>query len=188
MDEVQTIEWHERLKPFDRWNRRLLLSALGLFGIPGSMLDIGSGTGAMVSLARQMGIHAIGVDLIAEEPDKKYDLTMELDLGETFDLVTCLEVAEHIPPFYTQIFTGNIGRHVRPNGGLLIFSAAPPGQSGDGHVNLRAAHEWRTLLHLWKLNYREDYTIKLRMAWSLIPSPLMWLPANCQVFDRGPIE
>ena len=180
-------EWREQLEPFDSWNRRLILATFSVLGIPASYLDIGSGTGAMTAVARSLGIDALGVDMIAQDPDKYYDLTGPMNLDRQFKLVTCIEVAEHIAPFHTKTFCGNIARHVEDRG-LLIFTAAAPGQAGDGHVNLRLATDWRSFFWDRRLHYQEDITFKLKMAWHLIPMPMMWLPDNVQVFAKARIE
>ncbi len=157
-----------------------------MLGIPPSYLDVGSGTGAMTAVARGIGIDALGVDMIAQSPDKYYDLNGPMNLDRDFDLVTCIEVAEHIAPVHTKILCGNIARHVKDLG-VLVFTAAAPGQAGDGHVNLRLANEWRTLFYDRRLHYREDLTFKLKMAWQLIPMPMMWLPGNVQEFYKVPM-
>ena len=180
-------EWREQLEPFDSWNRRLILATFGVLGIPPSYLDVGSGTGAMAAIGRALGIDALGVDMIAQAPDKYYDLNGPMKLGKVYEFVTCIEVAEHIPMVHTKILCGNIARHVA-NNGLFVFTAAAPGQAGDGHVNLKPAHEWRELFHERRLHYREDLTIRLKMAWQLVPMPMMWLPGNVQVFNKIPVE
>jgi SAM-dependent methyltransferase len=179
-------EWREQLEPFDVWNQRLILSTFAMLGIPPSYLDVGSGTGAMTAAARSLEIDALGVDMIARDPDKYYDLNGPMNLNQQFDLVTCIEVAEHIPPIHTKILCGNIARHVKDLG-LLVFTAAAPGQAGDGHVNLRLASEWRSMFYDRRLHYREDLTFKLKMAWQLLPMPMMWLPGNVQVFHKVPV-
>jgi len=141
----------------------------------------------MAEIARALGVDALGVDMIARKPDKYYDLNGPMKLGRTFEFVTCIEVAEHIPMMHTKVFCGNIARHVA-DGGLLVFTAAAPGQAGDGHINLKLAHEWRELFHERRLHYREDLTFKLKLIWQLVPMPMMWLPGNVQVFNKIPLE
>lgn len=184
---LSSQQWREQLEPFDKWNRRLLLVTFGVLGIPPSYLDMGSGTGAMVNLAREIGIDALGVDLIAEQPDKKADLTMDVNLKRKFAMVTCIEVAEHIPPFYSAIFCGNIARHIE-DFGIVVFTAAAPGQGGDGHVNLKLGTEWRTFFWDRRLHYREDLTNRLKLAWQMIPMPMSWLAGNVMVFDKAPLD
>ena len=163
------------------------MSILATFGVPPSYLDLGSGTGAMVDFARRMGIDSLGVDMIAKHPpDVRADLSKPIDLGRQFNLVTCIEVAEHIPERAAGVFCNNISRHLKA-GGLLVFTAAAPGQDGDGHVHLKPANYWRTMLHERDLNWQENHTLRLKLAWQTVPMPMMWLPGNLQVFQRRPI-
>ena len=56
-----------------------------------------------------------------------------------FDLVCCVEVAEHLDPTRSRelvtVVTGAASR-------WIYFTAAPPGQSGRGHINCRPHEEW----------------------------------------------
>ena len=185
MKEPQTPkEWKEQLSQFDPWNERVLFAYLSTFGKPPSMLDIGCGTGAMVKAARQLGIDAIGVDQIEnEKPDIVHDLTDPVNLGRTFGLVMCIEVAEHIPESKMGIFLNNITSHVQKKG-MLVFTAAHPGQGGDSHVNTKSSHRWRSLLHDRGLSYRSDLSYRLRVAWMNIGMPMYWLVSNLQIFEH----
>ena len=161
----------------------MLMALFAIFGMPPSMLDVGSGTGAMVNIARKLGIDAVGVDKIAKEPDIEHDLREALNLGKTYALITCIEVAEHIPEEDSGIFVNSMCSHLA-RGGRLVFSAAPPTQPGDGHIHLRPASYWRSRIDKRGLSYREDLTVQLRLAWQWIPMPLMWVVGNVQVFER----
>jgi hypothetical protein len=57
---------------------------------------------------------------------------------ERFDLALCIEVAEHIEETYIDTFVFNITR----SSDVLVFSAAPPGQGGVGHVNEKPWSYW----------------------------------------------
>lgn len=175
-------QWRAVLMPQDRWNRRHLLALFAAFGIPDSFLDVGCGTGVMVSLAHKMGIVAQGIDQLNNDgPFWVMDLEQGFSLERRFDLVTCLEVMEHLAPAVSLRVIRDLVSHVSP-GGMLVFSAALPGQGGDGHVNLRAPWEWRNWIHEEGLTYRADLTRRLALVWANIESPLMWLAANVQVF------
>src|SRR3990167_8589311 len=106
--------WLNLLAPFDRKNENVILSVFSVLGIPPTYLDIGSGTGAIVNLARKLGSDAIGIDLLPR-PDWahliEHDLTEPIDLERTFNLITCIEVAEHIPAEHADTFLKNIARH-----------------------------------------------------------------------------
>lgn len=197
------------LAPFDGWNERAFAILVAWQGFPKKYLDLGSGTGAMVNMARKMGIESYGIDVIngpehwfidadlgeplilVKDPRTEHVLNLEpLDIDEhirfmiqTFDLITCVEVAEHIPAVAAPVLVESIGRHLK-KGGLLVFSAAPPGQKGEHHVNCQPATYWREMLYDVGVSYREDLTIQLSHIWSWVAGPMSWLGANVQVFDK----
>jgi hypothetical protein len=63
---------------------------------------------------------------------KVMDLSKEVNLNKKFDCVLSLEVGEHIPKEYEEIFINNLVRHTD---NMIILSWAIVGQGGDGHVN-----------------------------------------------------
>ena len=63
---------------------------------------------------------------------KVLDLSEEFNLEELADCAMSLEVGEHIPKEYEQIFLDNICRHTNSK---ILLSWAVVGQTGDGHVN-----------------------------------------------------
>lgn len=58
----------------------------------------------------------------------------ELTIEEPFDLVMSLEVGEHIPQEYEEIFFNNLAQN---SNSYILLSWAVPNQGGDGHVNCR---------------------------------------------------
>lgn len=177
----------DHLRTFDNWNRQAILGVVACLGIPRSYLDIGCGTGAMVGALRRLGVDGHGLDLLVPDDSLAYmrqiDCSEHFDLGRGFDLVTCIEVAEHIPEKSVGTFIENIARHVG-DPGVLILSAAGPGQGGENHQFLQPGYWWRTKFHNLGLSYREDYTSRIRLVWTTIQMPMMWLAANVQVFER----
>lgn len=180
-------------------------------GIPKTHLDLGSGTGAMVNMGRRVGTISIGVDVIngPEHWFIDHDLSKPLHLlypssqGQVFrmseelvegdledgihhrvhfELITCIEVAEHLPRTSAPLLCDSIRRHLAPSG-LVVFSAAPPGQAGEHHVNCQPAQYWRSLLHERGISYRADMTQELSHLWAWVAGPMQWLAANVQVFD-----
>ena len=180
----QANERRKALREFDFWNKRALLSAWSLFGKPNSYIDFGSGSGAMVEFARSCNVDAIGVDLIAEPPDVCHDLRQPLDLHRTFEIVTSIEVAEHLNEGSAAIFAESIVRHLSKDGGL-IFTAALPGQPGDNHLNCQPPAYWRKLFTDAGLTYLIDETPRLAHLWTVTTGPMHHLPANLQVFVKG---
>lgn len=119
-------------------------------------------------------------------PEEMVDSTIEEDQQHqvVFDLITCLEVGEHLPEDSARVLVESIASHLAVADGILVFSAAPPGQRGKHHVNCKPATYWRSLFYDYGVSYREDYTLQLSHIWTWIAGPLSWLGANVQVFDR----
>ena len=184
---IQEIERRRAdLAPFDGWNERAFCQLVAWNGIPDGYLDLGSGTGATVHMARKMGVNAYGVDVIngPEGHFFTHDLTKPLYLEQQFKLITCLEVAEHLPLTAHATLVDTIARHAAP-GFRLIFSAAPPGQGGEHHVGCRPSAEWKTLFHDRGISYRDDYTRQLAHLIGWVAGPAaVWLAANLQVYDN----
>jgi SAM-dependent methyltransferase len=130
--------------------RALLPVVLGAIPVQ-SVLDIGSGAGAWLAEYRRLGIlDYFGVDgdyvmanRLMIEPSRFFpqDITRPFKLDRQFDLVQCLEVAEHIPLAASGVLVDNIVQH----GKLVLFSAAVPGQGGERHVNERPYEFWRDM-------------------------------------------
>lgn len=116
---------------------------------PQSLLDVGCGAGAWCKIWARTGVpEVVGVDgdyvqteslLIPEETFHRYDLSAGFDLDRKFDLVTSLEVAEHLPAEAASRFVETLTRH----GDRVLFSAATPGQGGEFHVNEQPLSYWR---------------------------------------------
>jgi hypothetical protein len=70
---------------------------------------------------------------------KVQDLTRPWNLGRKYDLVICLEVAEHLPDSASDLLVETLTKH----GDVIIFSAAIPGQGGQNHVNEQWTSYWQ---------------------------------------------
>jgi SAM-dependent methyltransferase len=114
-----------------------------------SVLDVGCGTGAWLSVYRRCGVADVaGVDgdyvsrdrlMVPASAFHAVDLSGRFDLNRGFDLVQSLDVAEHIPPASSDVFVENLTKHGR----VVLFSAAVPGQGGQNHVNEQPLEAWR---------------------------------------------
>lgn len=115
---------------------------------PHSVLDMGCGVGTWLAVALEYRVSdVIGVDGpyvehdLLQIPADRFisgDLTQEIDLKRSFDLVISLEVAEHLPARCADVFVDNLVRH----GPVILFSAALPSGSGTGHVNEQWPAYW----------------------------------------------
>lgn len=102
-----------------------------------TVVDIGCGDGRYTKALIGAGFDCIGFDGSPLTPKITnglcgiMDFSDPVDIGE-YDVVLCLEVGEHIPKDYEQIFIDNICLATK---GVIILSWAVEGQPGYGHVN-----------------------------------------------------
>jgi SAM-dependent methyltransferase len=114
-----------------------------------SILDVGCGTGTWLAAARGLGIKDLtGLDGIIPEDGQLHierdrlhyqDFRKPWSLERSFDLVLCLEVAEHLEPEYGRLLVDCLTRHTD----LILFSAGAPFQDGDHHVNCQWPLYWQ---------------------------------------------
>src|SRR5690242_6909369 len=99
------LEWFRSLARFREYNERAMWATFAHLGRVESFADFGCGDGWMVRTARMTGAKpAIGIEgfesVKGVRPDwgriVVHDLGTVLDLGQQYDLVTCIEVGEHI--------------------------------------------------------------------------------------------
>ena len=190
-DIYRTDEWFESLKWQHQWIDRMVAWWVGTFGRPQSVLDFGAGDGWWCNSFNEMGCPsttAIELDELARKymPEKvsfiRHDLREPLDLGFQVDLVICLEVAEHIPPQYASRLVTTLCKH---SANRVLFSSAPPGQSGTGHINLQQPEYWRKMFAGMKLAFDAPRTGATRCAFqNIVKECFDFLPRNIQVFSR----
>jgi hypothetical protein len=118
---------------------------------PTSVVDVGCGIGAWVAQFLELGVtDCTGIDgpwvprgqlRIPEENFLVRDLTEDIDLPRRYDLVTSLEVAEHMSRQYERRFVATL----TSLGDVVLFSAAVPHQGGAHHVNEQWQSHWARL-------------------------------------------
>gem|GEM_PF-963589 len=144
---------------------------------PERVVDFGCGDGALLRWWQRMGAQSlIGVDQYG--PDRwaketgglhaRLDLTKPIDIETTADLVVCLEVAEHLPPEAADVLVATLCSH----GKRVLFSAAPPGQGGTGHLNEQPMAYWAEKFAAY--GYHVQDVLRHRLSHRLSP----WYRAN----------
>jgi len=139
---------------FGQWRDGSLRSARQIVPLvielvhPASVLDVGCGVGAWLSVFAEHGIsELLGVDgdYVDREmlliPSKKFvahDLSLPLSLGRSFDLAVSLEVGEHLAAEAASTLVDSLVRHAP----AVFFSAAVPFQGGGHHVNEQWPDYW----------------------------------------------
>lgn len=163
-----------------------LLSAFAYLGLPTTMLDIGCGKGHLVKVASALGVDSRGVD-ISIDKDSDNSLLSYCDLTkptgfDTYDMVLCLEVAEHIEREYASTLVESISTAIGTRS-TLLFSAATPGQGGAGHVNEQPHDYWIDLFRGHGIIVKQDSTDHLRHQWSLLAPSAWWYGKNLMVMQ-----
>jgi len=114
---------------------------------PGSIIDFGCGTADILAPFEAKGLVIKGVDgssvcqnraMIKKENFELFDIRHKYNTEFKYDLCLCLEVAEHIEEKYSDVLVGNLTGVSH----TVIFTAAPPGQEGVHHINLKTIGWW----------------------------------------------
>ena len=113
---------------------------------PRSALDVGCATGMLVEALRNEGVDAQGIDIsewaIGQVPAELApyctvgSVTEELD-GH-YDLITFIEVAEHLPAFAVDEAIANLCRHAE----CVFFSSTPDDFDEPTHLNVQSSGYW----------------------------------------------
>lgn len=149
MGKIENLYLHDLIVHNDK-AARVILPIIQNLVCPNSILDIGCGIGTWLKVAQELGVvDVFGVD--GEYVDRKLlrkfvdeinfepvDLREPLDLNRKFDLVICLEVAEHLPIESADILIDSLCKHSN----TIIFSAAIPFQGGQNHLNEQSPNYW----------------------------------------------
>lgn len=129
---------------------KILAILLSAFKIKNA-IDIGCGVGTFLSILERKGLtdflgldgNWVDRDLLAIPADKfmPVDLKAMPKLNRTYDLLICLEVAEHLPSEYAATFIGKLCELSK----IILFSAAIPRQKGASHLNEAWQSYWAKL-------------------------------------------
>ena len=148
-----------------------------------TLLDLGAGKGLYVRALRAVGILNVtgyegvaGIEAMTSHAIRQREFTAPFDPCLRFDVVICLEVAEHIPKELERTFLQNVNCSA---GDGLIMSWAPPGQGGTGHVNLRTQGDF--LARLDALGFIPDHTASRFLSEQ---AALRWFRKNIIAFRR----
>lgn len=154
-----------------------------------SVIDIGCGVGTWLRAVEElgvqdyMGVDGDHIDTAMLQIPKDHFMSYNFDsdkpfrLERTFDLVMCLEVAEHLSPRYAESFC----RSLTLLGPVILFSAAVPFQGGDYHQNEQWQNYWAEIFS------QQAYTVIdcLRPKLWNNPEIRWWYAQNILVFVQN---
>jgi SAM-dependent methyltransferase len=140
--------YHQALEAGSRVSAAVVLPIVFDLVRPESVVDLGCGSGEWLAEAAALGASdCLGLDgpwldretlSIPPSRFREADIGAALDFGRRFDLAICLEAAEHLPADAGAVLIANLTR-ASP---VVLFSAAAPGQGGEGHVNEAFPSRW----------------------------------------------
>jgi 2-polyprenyl-3-methyl-5-hydroxy-6-metoxy-1,4-benzoquinol methylase len=152
-------------------------------------IDFGCGNGMLIEQLFSLNKKVLGLDIakaaieLAAEPIKNFilceDITTSLFKGK-FDLVISLETAEHLPPDCSEQFVENLVNHAS---GTICFSAAIPGQGGDGHINEQTPEFWFLLFEIHGYEIDTNLTNKFR-RYLKKNNCIWWYSNNVQILRK----
>lgn len=186
----KTDEWFNSLKWQHQWIEYMVGWWVGAYGAPETLLDFGAGDGWWCKAFHNLGTNVWAVELHEEAREFippqvqfiQHDLTQPVNLTSAADLVICLEVAEHLPKTAGSQLVRTICNHASDH---ILFSSAPPGQDGTGHINLQPQKYWRDMFASYRCEFNAIRTGQTRVAFeNIVNETFAYLPRNIQVFSR----
>lgn len=117
---------------------------------PRTVLDAGCAKGFLVAALRERGVDAVGFDLsefaIRDAPASARSHVRVGSLTEpiegTYDLVTCIEVIEHLDPADGHTAVANLAAA----SDRLLLSSTPADRDEPTHVNIQPPERWSQML------------------------------------------
>jgi len=158
---------------------------------PESVVDVGCGTGTFLHEFKNLGVEDIlGIDgsWVDHKQLEKYidpdyfyaaDLEYPLNLGRSFDLAVCLEVAEHLKEEASNTLICSLTSLSKS----ILFSAAIPGQGGQNHVNEQWLKYW---VEKFKEHHYNYYDVLRPIFWNR-SSLEWWYKQNMCLFAHDSI-
>lgn len=191
-----TPDFFARERESSREGARVILPLVFERYRPRTVIDIGCGCGAWCVAATQLGAeNATGIDgpwvanaLAALLPGRgthwhfiARDLRQPLPQAcQPWGLAICLETAEHLPPTRGPGLVSELCA-LSP---VILWSAATPGQQGEGHINEQPPRYWSKLFRA--RGYSPDLWIREAIAG--IESVSVWYRNNIVIYARCPTE
>ncbi|HMD88448.1 MAG TPA: methionine biosynthesis protein MetW [Anaerolineaceae bacterium] len=158
---------------------------------PAKVIDAGCGTGALINELKILGCQVSGLEYsdtaiklcLARGLDvQKFNL--ERDFIPTrceYDVSISLEVAEHLSEDFSDHYV-ELLTNLAP---VLVFSAAPPGQFGFGHINEQPAEYWIKKFKNCNFEFDHELSMKWRKNWADSHKVTWWYYQNLMIFRKS---
>lgn len=117
---------------------------------PLSVLDAGCALGFLVETLRERGVEAWGIDISEYAISQVHESVAEFcrvgsltePLERRYDLITCIEVIEHVPPEQTTAVVANLCASTD----RILLSSTPGDYGEPTHLNVQPPEAWSAAL------------------------------------------
>lgn len=154
------------------WNAFFAAAADRLIAVanPRSVLDVGCARGLLVQALAERGVAVEGLDVSehaiatahSDVRDRLRVASAADPLTGSWDLITCIEVLEHMAPGDAELAVKNICSATD----RVVFSSGPSDFAEPSHVNVRAAAEWAATFAEHGLFRRLDVDLSFITPWA----------------------
>jgi 2-polyprenyl-3-methyl-5-hydroxy-6-metoxy-1,4-benzoquinol methylase len=158
---------------------------------PRSMIDVGCGTGALLRAFNENGVKVKGLEYseagLAYCRQRgldvlKFDLERDnLPENARYDVAVSLEVAEHLPERIADKYVGLLARLSN----VVVFTAAPPGQGGQDHVNEQPPAYWLAKFAAHNFHLDSELTSSWKNQWRASGAVASWYYDNLLVLAKS---
>lgn len=160
---------------------------------PNSIIDYGCGIGAYLesglknNITKLKGFDIGGEKLIPYIDSSVKDYIEFLDCTspiqtDKYDCVISLETGEHIEPVGSDVFIDNLSNSLNEQG-IILFSAAPPGQGGSGHINCQPKRFWLDKFEERGIYQNDELSKTIIENWNKLGAP-DYICSNLMVLER----
>lgn len=157
---------------------------------PGSAIDVGCGTGALLAALQERGCRVFGLEYADSGlaycrrrglDVRKYDIERQAPPDHrTFDVAISMEVAEHLPESSADRFVGLLCGY----SDRIVFTAAQPGQGGTDHINEQPRSYWVAKFHARGFEPDDEMAARWRRDWEATGQVETFYGQNLMIFRR----
>jgi 2-polyprenyl-3-methyl-5-hydroxy-6-metoxy-1,4-benzoquinol methylase len=141
---------------------------------PETVLDAGCAMGFLVECLRERGVEAWGIDISeyaisqvipAIKPFcRVVDITLFMRPSKPYDLVTCIEVLEHLTEGEGALAIANLCRCAD----TILFSSTPYDFTERTHQNVQMPEYWVDKFAINKFRHDRSYNINYLTRWAML--------------------